>query len=81
MLDSYMLYRQYLEMLNDVQGCGGVLDVGIKRHNEKDYEIAVWLTDETSKDAVMHLTGTGKPFIAFKLAQEYADKGRYCGFI
>ena len=42
-------------------------------HNKRAYEAAVLLMEETGKAAVIHPTGTGKSFIAFKLAEEHPD--------
>ena len=41
-------------------------------HNKQAYEAAFNLMEETGKAAVIHPTGTGKSFIAFKLAEEHA---------
>ena len=46
-------------------------------HNRIAYEAAVSLLDETGKAAVIHPTGTGKSFIAFKLCEDNPDK-RIC---
>ncbi len=43
-------------------------------HNQQAYEAALRLMEETGKAAVIHPTGTGKSFIAFKLAQEHPHK-------
>ena len=49
---------------------------GIKlfEHNETAYISAVQMLKETGKAAVIHPTGTGKSFIAFKLCEDNADK-------
>ena len=49
---------------------------GIKlfEHNEAAYISAVRMLKETGKAAVIHPTGTGKSFIAFKLCEDNADK-------
>ena len=49
---------------------------GIKlfEHNETAYISAVQMLKETGKAAVIHPTGTGKSFIAFKLCYDNADK-------
>lgn len=49
---------------------------GIKlfEHNETEYISAAQMLKETGKAAVIHLTGTGKSFIAFKLCFDNADK-------
>ena len=46
-------------------------------HNHSAYEAAVSLLAETGKAAVVHPTGTGKSFIAFKLCEDNPDK-RIC---
>ena len=46
-------------------------------HNRIAYEAAVLLLAETGKAAVIHPTGTGKSFIAFKLCEDNPDK-RVC---
>lgn len=49
---------------------------GIKlfEHNETAYISAIRMLTETGKAAVIHPTGTGKSFIAFKLCYDNADK-------
>ena len=49
---------------------------GIKlfEHNETAYISAIQMLTETGKAAVIHPTGTGKSFIAFKLCYDNADK-------
>lgn len=53
--------------------------MGIKLflHNQIAYESALKLMEESRKAAVIHPTGTGKSFIAFKLAEEHPDS-RIC---
>ena len=43
-------------------------------HNLTAYESAVEMLTETGKAAIIHPTGTGKSFIAFKLCEDNADK-------
>ena len=43
-------------------------------HNLTAYESAVEMLAETGKAAIIHPTGTGKSFIAFKLCEDNADK-------
>lgn len=43
-------------------------------HNQKTYDLAVTMLDDTKKAAIVHPTGTGKSFIAFKLCEDYPDK-------
>lgn len=42
-------------------------------HNEKAYRAVVDLISEEGKAAVIHPTGTGKSFVAFKLAEEHPE--------
>lgn len=50
--------------------------MGIKlfSHNETAYRFAVSMMEENGKAAVIHPTGTGKSFIAFKLCEEHPDR-------
>ena len=43
-------------------------------HNEKAYHAAVRMMDECGKAAIIHPTGTGKSYIAFKLIEEHPDE-------
>lgn len=43
-------------------------------HNQRAYEAVDALMQETGKAAVIHPTGTGKSFIAFKLAEQYPNQ-------
>lgn len=43
-------------------------------HNLRAYKSAVNMLDETGRSAIIHPTGTGKSFIAFKLCEDNADK-------
>ena len=43
-------------------------------HNEKAYHAAVRMMDQYGKAAIVHPTGTGKSYIAFKLIEENPDK-------
>lgn len=51
--------------------------IALFEHNRIAYEAAVSLLNETGKAAVVHPTGTGKSFIAFKLCEDNPDK-RIC---
>ena len=46
-------------------------------HNESAYLTALAMLQETGKAAVIHLTGTGKSFIGFKLCEDHPDQ-RVC---
>lgn len=43
-------------------------------HNQKAYDLAVTMLEDTKKAAIVHPTGTGKSLIAFKLCEDYPDK-------
>lgn len=43
-------------------------------HNLRAYKSAVNMLDETGRTAIIHPTGTGESFIAFKLCEDNADK-------
>ncbi len=49
---------------------------GIKlfEHNETAYTSAIKMLSKTGKAAIIHLTGTGKSFIAFKLCEDNINK-------
>jgi superfamily II DNA or RNA helicase len=49
------------------------MSIKLYEHNQKAYEAALSLMDETGKAAVIHPTGTGKSFIGFKLAEQNPD--------
>ena len=43
------------------------------KYNQRAYESADLLMNTEGKAAVIHPTGTGKSFIAFKLAEQHRD--------
>lgn len=43
-------------------------------HNQKAYDLAVTMLKDTKKATIVHPTGTGKSFIAFKLCEDHPDK-------
>ena len=43
-------------------------------HNRRAYEQAAVVLDLTGKAAIVHPTGTGKSFIAFKLIEDHPDE-------
>ena len=43
-------------------------------HNQQAYDLAVTMLEDTKKAAIVHPTGTGKSFIAFKLCEDHPDK-------
>ena len=48
--------------------------IGLYAHNQKAYDAVVSMLARTGKAAVVHPTGTGKSFIAFKLCEDNQDK-------
>ena len=48
--------------------------IELYRHNEVAYRSAKALLRETGRAAVIHPTGTGKSFIAFKLCEEHPEE-------
>ena len=44
------------------------------KHNQDAYTAALQMLQNTGKAAVIHPTGTGKSFIAFKLCEDYPEK-------
>lgn len=42
-------------------------------HNEKAYRAVVQMMEDCGKAAIVHPTGTGKSYIAFKLIEEHSD--------
>ena len=54
----------------------GVNKVALRlfEHNEKAYHAAVRMMDQYGKAAIVHPTGTGKSYIAFKLIEDNPDK-------
>ena len=53
------------------------VSIHLFKHNQAAYEAAVSMMEREGKAAVIHPTGTGKSFIAFKLADEHPD-ARIC---
>lgn len=49
------------------------IDLELFSHNQKAYEAAGHLMEKVGKAAVIHPTGTGKSFLAFKLALEHSN--------
>ena len=50
------------------------MGIGLFPHNESAYRSAASMLEEAGKAAVIHPTGTGKSFIAFKLCEEHPEK-------
>ena len=63
-------------LMEDTPTCGkGVRCVALRlfAHNEKAYRAAVAMMDKYGKAAIVHPTGTGKSYIAFRLIEEHPD--------
>ena len=54
----------------------GVNKVALRlfEHNEKAYHAAVWMMEQYGKAAIVHPTGTGKSYFAFKLIEDNPEK-------
>ena len=54
----------------------GVNKVALRlfEHNEKAYHAAVRMMEQYGKAAIVHPTGTGKSYIAFKLIEDNPEK-------
>ena len=50
------------------------MGITLFQHNEDAYKAALSLFAEIGKAAIIHPTGTGKSFIAFKLCEDFPDK-------
>lgn len=46
---------------------------GCLEHNESAYQAAIEMMEQYGKAAVIHPTGTGKSYIAFKLTENHLD--------
>ena len=53
---------------------GGERMIKLFEHNEKAYKSAASMLHATGKAAIIHPTGTGKSFIAFKLCEDNPEK-------
>lgn len=53
------------------------MSISLFEHNQAAYEAVVDMLAEKRKAAVVHPTGTGKSYIAFKLCEQFPDK-RIC---
>ena len=50
------------------------MSISLFQHNEVAYNSAIKMLAECKKAAIIHPTGTGKSFIAFKLCEDYPEK-------
>lgn len=47
-------------------------------HNERAYQAAIEMMEQYGKAAIIHPTGTGKSYIAFKLIEEHPNAVIFC---
>ncbi len=71
---NFVAYRN--GAVNGTGGDGG-MKINLFSHNQSAYDAALAMLEKTGKAAVVHPTGTGKSFIAFKLCEEHPEK-RVC---
>ena len=57
-----------------MRGGGSCMALRLFTHNEKAYHAAVRMMEQYGKAAIVHLTGTGKSCIAFKLIEDNPEK-------
>lgn len=50
------------------------MSINLYPHNQAAYDMALDMLSSTNKAAIIHPTGTGKSFIAFKLCEDFPDK-------
>ena len=50
------------------------MNISLFEHNQTAYDSAVEMLEKTGKAAIIHPTGSGKSYIAFKLCEQYSDK-------
>ncbi len=50
------------------------MSISLFEHNQAAYNAVIEMLADTGKAAVVHPTGTGKSYIAFKLCEQYPDK-------
>ena len=50
------------------------MGIELYEHNKTAYDLALAMLAQTGKAAVIHPTGTGKSFIAFRLCEDHPDK-------
>ena len=50
------------------------MNISLFEHNQTAFDSAVELLDQTGKAAIIHPTGSGKSYIAFKLCEQNPDK-------
>jgi len=56
------------------QSGGVAVAIELFDHNRDAYDAARQMLEETGKAAIIHPTGTGKSFIAFKLCEDFSEK-------
>lgn len=56
------------------QSGGVAVAIELFDHNRDAYDAARQMLEETGKAAIIHPTGTGKSFIAFRLCEDFSEK-------
>ena len=61
-------------------GAKGVNSMALQlyEHNARTYRAAAAMLDRYGKAAVVHPTGAGKSYIAFKLIEDHPDAACFC---
>ena len=49
------------------------MSISLFEHNEQAFVAAEEMLEEVGSAAIIHPTGTGKSFIAFKMCEQHAD--------
>ena len=57
-----------------MRGGASCMALRLFEHNEKAYHAAVRMMEQYGKAAIVHLTGTGKSYVAFKLIEDNPEK-------
>lgn len=50
-----------------------IVSINLYEHNQQAYEAAIDMLADTGRAAIIHPTGTGKSFIAFKLCEDHPE--------
>lgn len=60
--------------MEDTRGREDSMAIQLFAHNEKAYRQAMAMLENCGKAAIVHPTGTGKSYIAFKLIEDHPDE-------
>ena len=64
----------HVEDTSDLRGGASCMALRLFEHNEKAYHVVVRMMEQYGKAAIVHLTGTGKSYVAFKLIEDNPKK-------